>query len=33
MTLKLERNVKRFYDGLEEGVVSARRCTECGAIE
>ena len=33
MTLKLERNVKRFYDGLEEGVIYARKCTECGAIE
>ena len=29
MTLKLERNVKRFYDGLEEGVIYARKCTEC----
>ena len=33
MTLKLERNVKRFYDGLEEGIIYARKCTECGAIE
>lgn len=31
--MKLERNVKKFYDGLAEGVIYARKCKECGAIE
>ena len=33
MALKRERTVTRFYDGLEESIISARKCTECGAIE
>lgn len=31
--MKLELVVKKFYEGLEEGVIYARRCKECGAIE
>ena len=31
--MKMERIVKTYYDGLEEGVIYARRCLECGAIE
>ena len=31
--MKLERNVKKFFDGLSEGVIYARKCKECGAIE
>lgn len=31
--MKLERLTKKFFDGLEEGVIYARKCTECGAIE
>ena len=31
--MKLELLVKKFYNGLEEGVIYARRCKECGAIE
>ena len=28
-----ERIVKKFYDGLEEGLIYGRKCKECGAIE
>lgn len=28
-----ERIVKKFYDGLEEGIIYGRKCKECGAIE
>ncbi|MCF0134440.1 MAG: hypothetical protein HUJ72_11290 [Blautia sp.] len=31
--MEMERIVKKFYDGLEEGVLYARKCLECGAIE
>ena len=31
--MELERVVKRYYDGLEEGIIWGRRCLECGAIE
>ena len=31
--MKMERIVKKYYDGLEEGVIYGRRCTECGAVE
>lgn len=30
---QMEPVVKRFYEGLEEGVFWARRCLECGAVE
>ncbi len=31
--MKIERVVKKFYDGLAEHKIYARRCKECGAIE
>lgn len=31
--MELEAISKRFYDGLEEGRIYARKCKECGAIE
>ncbi len=31
--MKIERLVKKYYDGLEEGVLYARKCKECGAVE
>lgn len=31
--MKIERVVKKFFDGLDEGVIYARKCPECGAIE
>ena len=34
MLLKdMEPIVKKFYEGLEEGVYYARKCQECGAVE
>lgn len=34
MLLKdMEPIVKKFYEGLENGVYYARRCKECGAVE
>jgi len=34
MQIKMkERIVKKFYDGLEEGIIYGRKCKECGAIE
>ena len=31
--MEMERIVEIFWKGLEEGVVYARKCKECGAIE
>lgn len=31
--MKPERITKKFYDGLEDGVIYGRKCKECGAIE
>lgn len=31
--MKIERVVKKFFDGLDEGIIYARKCPECGAIE
>lgn len=31
--MKIERVVKKFYDGLAEHKIYARKCKECGAIE
>lgn len=31
--MKPERITKKFYDGLEKGIIYGRRCKECGAIE
>lgn len=28
-----ERIVKKYYDGLEEGIIYGRKCLECGAVE
>lgn len=33
MSVKLERVVKTFYDNLEEGKITGRKCTKCGAVE
>ena len=33
MSVKLERVVKTFYDNLEEGKITGRKCTKCGALE
>lgn len=33
MALTLERNVLKFYQGLEKGIIYGRKCTECGAVE
>ena len=33
MSVKLEKVVEKFYEGLEEGKFLGRKCTECGAVE
>lgn len=33
MSVKLEKVVEKFYEGLEEGKFIGRKCTECGAVE
>lgn len=33
MGVKLEKVVKTFYDNLEEGKITARKCQKCGAVE
>lgn len=33
MSVKLERVVKTFYDNLEEGKITGRKCCKCGAME
>ncbi|MCF0229357.1 MAG: hypothetical protein HUJ76_06650 [Parasporobacterium sp.] len=33
MGVKLERIVKTYYDNLEQGKITARKCKDCGAIE
>lgn len=33
MGVKLERVVKTYYDNLEAGKVTGRKCLECGAVE
>jgi len=33
MGVKLEKIVKTFYDGLEEGKILGRKCGRCGAVE
>ncbi|MCD7893203.1 MAG: zinc ribbon domain-containing protein [Erysipelotrichaceae bacterium] len=33
MSVKLEKIVKTYYDGLEEGKILGRKCKRCGAIE
>ncbi len=31
--MEMERIVEKFWKGLEDGVIYARKCKECGAIE
>lgn len=33
MSIKLEKVVQKFYDGLEEGRILGRKCPKCGAVE
>ena len=33
MSVKLEKVVEKFYEGLEEGKFLGRKCNECGAVE
>ena len=33
MSVKLEKVVEKFYEGLEEGKFLGRKCTDCGAVE
>ena len=33
MSVKLEKVVKTFFDNLEEGKITGRKCAACGAVE
>lgn len=33
MSIKLEKVVQKFYEGLEEGKFLGRKCPKCGAVE
>lgn len=33
MSIKLEKVVQKFYDGLEEGKFLGRKCPKCGVVE
>lgn len=33
MAIKLEKVVQKFYDNLEEGKITGRKCLKCGAVE
>ena len=33
MAIKLEKVVEKFYQNLEEGKITGRKCTKCGAVE
>lgn len=33
MSIKLEKVVEKFYQGLEEGKILGRKCCSCGAVE
>ena len=33
MAIKLEKVVEKFYQNLEEGKITAKKCTKCGAVE
>lgn len=33
MSIKLEKAVQKFYDGLEDGKLYGRKCTKCNAVE
>ena len=33
MAIKLEKVVETFYQNLEQGKITAKKCTKCGAVE
>ena len=33
MSIKLEKVVQTFYENLEEGKITGRKCLKCGAVE
>ena len=33
MAIKLEKVVEKFYQNLEEGKITGKKCTKCGAVE
>lgn len=33
MSIQLEKVVETFYENLEKGKITGRRCTKCGAVE
>ena len=33
MSIKLEKVVEKFYQNLEEGKITGRKCCSCGAVE
>ena len=33
MAIELEKVVQKFYDNLEEGKITGKKCTKCGAVE
>ena len=33
MAIVLEKVVQKFYDNLEEGKITGKKCTKCGAVE
>ena len=33
MSIKLEKVVETFYQGLEDGKILGRKCVDCGAVE
>lgn len=33
MSVKLEKVVEKYYEGLDEGKLLGRKCKECGAVE
>lgn len=33
MSIKLEKVVEKFYQNLEEGKITGKKCTKCGAVE
>ena len=33
MSIKLEKVVQTFYENLEEGKITAKKCTKCGNVE
>ncbi len=33
MAIELEKVVQKFYDNLEQGKITGKKCTKCGAVE